>query len=80
MVTAGSNSKSRTQAATRGYAFARLQLIQLESGMMAANAAFEAITAGRSQDELTAYQDAYDASDIKKELKIVRNVQGHRSQ
>lgn len=46
----------------------------MESGMMAADAAFEAITAGRSQDELTAYQDAYDASDIKKELKLVRNV------
>lgn len=46
----------------------------MESGLMAADAAFEAVTSGRERDELTAYQDAYDASDIRKELKAVRNV------
>jgi len=45
----------------------------VKSGMMAAEAAFEAIQAGRSGDELTAYQDAYDHSWVAKELKTVRN-------
>ena len=45
----------------------------VKSGMMAAEAAFEAIQAGRSGDELTAYQDAYDRSWVAKELKAVRN-------
>ena len=46
----------------------------LRSGILAADAAFDAIAAGRSGDELTEYQAAYEASDIAKELKLVRNV------
>src|SRR4051812_17017877 len=46
----------------------------MKSGMMAAEAAFEAIQAGREQDELTAYLDAFEKSWVKKELSIVRNV------
>jgi electron-transferring-flavoprotein dehydrogenase len=46
----------------------------MKSGMMAAEAAFEAVQAGREGDELTAYPDAYDASWVKKELSVVRNV------
>ncbi len=46
----------------------------METGIMAAEAAFEAVTGGRSHDELTAYQEAYDNSRVAKELKMVRNV------
>jgi electron-transferring-flavoprotein dehydrogenase len=46
----------------------------MKSGMMAAEAAFAAVAAGREGDALTAYQDAYDESWVKKELGIVRNV------
>ncbi len=46
----------------------------MKSGMMAAEAAFAAVNAGRSGDTLTAYQDAYDDSWVKKELGFVRNV------
>ncbi|MEO9130914.1 MAG: electron transfer flavoprotein-ubiquinone oxidoreductase [Sphingomonas sp.] len=46
----------------------------IKSGMMAADAAFDAIQAGRAQDELAAYPDAFDKSWVKKELSIVRNV------
>lgn len=46
----------------------------MKSGMMAAEAAFAAVADGRTSDELTAYQDAYDASWVKKELGVVRNV------
>ncbi len=45
----------------------------IKSGMMAADAAYEAIKAGRSGDELTAYEAAYQGSWIAKELKAVRN-------
>lgn len=44
------------------------------SGKMAAEYAFEAIAAGRSQDELTGYEEAWRGSDIGKDLKRVRNV------
>ena len=44
------------------------------SGMMAAEAAFAAIEAGRSHDVLEAYQEALKASGLAKELKKVRNV------
>jgi electron-transferring-flavoprotein dehydrogenase len=44
------------------------------SGMMAAEAAFEAIHAGRSRDELTAYTEAYEHSHVRKDLYRVRNV------
>ncbi|MBL6761232.1 MAG: electron transfer flavoprotein-ubiquinone oxidoreductase [PS1 clade bacterium] len=46
----------------------------METGIMAAEAAFEAVTGGRAHDELTAYQEAYDNSRVAKELKMVRNV------
>jgi len=46
----------------------------METGIMAAEAAFEAVTGGRSHDELSAYQEAYDNSRVAKELKMVRNV------
>ena len=44
------------------------------SGMMAAEAAFAAIEAGRSNDVLDAYPAAVKASDMAKELRKVRNV------
>ena len=46
----------------------------VRSGILAADAAFDAIAAGRSGDELVEYQAAYEASDIAKELRLVRNV------
>jgi electron-transferring-flavoprotein dehydrogenase len=46
----------------------------IKSGMMAAEAAFEAIQAGRAGDELTAYDAAYQRSWVKKELNKVRNA------
>lgn len=46
----------------------------MKSGMMAAEAAFAAIAAGRANDALTAYQTAYDESWVAKELSVVRNV------
>ncbi|WP_188236974.1 electron transfer flavoprotein-ubiquinone oxidoreductase [Sphingopyxis sp. LK2115] len=46
----------------------------MKSGMMAAEAAFAAVTTGRSGDTLDAYQAAYDDSWVKKELSVVRNV------
>ena len=46
----------------------------MKTGMLAAEAAFAAIEAGRAHDELSEYQRAYDASQVKRELKLVRNV------
>lgn len=46
----------------------------MKSGMLAAEAAFEAIANGRSGDELTSYSEAYAASWIYTDLKRVRNV------
>jgi len=46
----------------------------METGIMAAEAAFDAVTSGRSHDELEAYQSAYDGSRVAKELSMVRNV------
>jgi electron-transferring-flavoprotein dehydrogenase len=46
----------------------------MKTGMMAAEAAHEALAAGRAGDELSAYQAAYDASWVYKELRQVRNV------
>ncbi|KQM65971.1 electron transfer flavoprotein-ubiquinone oxidoreductase [Sphingomonas sp. Leaf17] len=46
----------------------------MKSGMMAAEAAFAAIGEGREHDELTAYTAAFEASWVKKELSVVRNV------
>ncbi len=46
----------------------------MKSGMMAAEAAFEAVTAGRSADELTAYTGLYQNSHVFKDLHRVRNM------
>jgi electron-transferring-flavoprotein dehydrogenase len=46
----------------------------VKTGMMAAEAAFDAIQGGRAHDELTAYQAAYDGSWVAKELHKVRNT------
>ncbi|HEV2746314.1 MAG TPA: electron transfer flavoprotein-ubiquinone oxidoreductase [Allosphingosinicella sp.] len=47
----------------------------IKSGMLAAEAAFAAIAAGREADELAAYADALGKSWIAAELKMVRNVE-----
>ena len=44
------------------------------SGMMAAEEAVKAIKAGRAQDELSAYEESWRASDIGKDLHKVRNI------
>ncbi len=44
------------------------------SGMLAADKAHEALAAGRANDELTAYEEAWRASDIGRDLYRVRNV------
>jgi electron-transferring-flavoprotein dehydrogenase len=44
------------------------------TGIMAAEAAFEALRAGRSGDTLEAYETAYEASEVAKDLRRVRNV------
>ncbi len=46
----------------------------MATGMMAANAAFEAVKDGRQSDVLSAYDEAYDGSHVYKDLKRVRNV------
>ncbi|WP_326524574.1 electron transfer flavoprotein-ubiquinone oxidoreductase [Sphingomonas sp.] len=46
----------------------------MKSGTMAAEAAFAAVQAGRENDELEAYPAAFDASWVKQELGVVRNV------
>ncbi|KTT76236.1 electron transfer flavoprotein-ubiquinone oxidoreductase [Sphingomonas endophytica] len=46
----------------------------MKSGMLAAEAAVDAILKQRSGDELTAYPEAFETSWVKKELSIVRNV------
>src|ERR1019366_2302846 len=46
----------------------------IRTGMMAAEAAFAAIAEGRTNDTLEAYERAYAASAVARELKLVRNV------
>ncbi len=46
----------------------------MKTGMLAAEAAFEAVSAGRQRDTLDAYEDAYRESRVVKELKLVRNA------
>jgi electron-transferring-flavoprotein dehydrogenase len=46
----------------------------MKTGMMAGEAAFEAVTQGRQGDELKAYADAFKTSWVAKELKKVRNA------
>ena len=45
----------------------------IKSGMLAAEAAFEALAAGRSSDELSAYPKAFEASWLNAELQQTRN-------
>src|SRR5690606_10920147 len=45
----------------------------LKSGMMAAEAAFAALTAGRQQDELADYPAAFEQSWLHEELHVARN-------
>ncbi len=47
----------------------------MKSGMMAADAAADAVFADRSGDELTAYPEAYEQSWVHKELRMVRNFE-----
>jgi electron-transferring-flavoprotein dehydrogenase len=46
----------------------------VKTGMLAAEAAFEALAAGRASDELVEYQELYENSWVAKELKVVRNA------
>jgi electron-transferring-flavoprotein dehydrogenase len=46
----------------------------MKTGMLAAEAAFDAIRNGRQADTLDSYQSAYDNSWVAKELKLVRNA------
>jgi electron-transferring-flavoprotein dehydrogenase len=46
----------------------------MKTGMLAAEAAFEAFTEGRANDELVAYTTAYEESHVYRDLKRVRNV------
>jgi electron-transferring-flavoprotein dehydrogenase len=46
----------------------------MKTGMIAAEKAFDAITAGRTGDELVEYEAAYQHSWVARELKLVRNV------
>lgn len=45
----------------------------IKSGMLCADALFEAVTAGRAQDELAAYPQAFEASWLNEELQRTRN-------
>jgi electron-transferring-flavoprotein dehydrogenase len=46
----------------------------MKTGMLAAEAAFEALAQGRQRDELGDYEAAYAESPVYKDLKLVRNV------
>jgi electron-transferring-flavoprotein dehydrogenase len=46
----------------------------MKTGMMAADAAYDAVMAGRSGDQLVEYQTAYEKSWVYQELKRVRNA------
>jgi electron-transferring-flavoprotein dehydrogenase len=46
----------------------------MKSGMMAAEAAVDAVLSQRQHDELVAYPEAFEQSWVRKELSIVRNV------
>ncbi len=45
----------------------------MKTGMLAAEAAFDAVVAGRAQDELTAYTRAFEHSWLHEELHVARN-------
>jgi electron-transferring-flavoprotein dehydrogenase len=46
----------------------------MKTGMLAAEAAFAAIQAGRQRDELVEYEEAYRTSRVYKDLQLVRNA------
>lgn len=46
----------------------------MKTGMLAADAAYDAVMAGRAGDELVEYQTAYEKSWVYRELKAVRNA------
>ena len=46
----------------------------IKTGMLAADAAYDAITGGRHHDELTAYPEAFEKSWLKEELDVSRNT------
>ena len=46
----------------------------IKTGMLAADAAYAAVTSGRQHDELTAYPAAFEASWLKEELEASRNT------
>ena len=46
----------------------------IKTGMLAADAAYAAVTSGRQHDELTAYPEAFEKSWLKKELEASRNT------
>ena len=51
----------------------------MKTGMLAADAAYEAVQAGRAGDQPVEYQTAYDHSWVRKELKAVRNAKPYLS-
>jgi len=51
----------------------------MKTGILAADAAYEAVQAGRSGDQLVEYQAAYEASWVYRELKQVRNAKPYLS-
>lgn len=51
----------------------------MKTGMLAADAAYEAVMAGRSGDQLVEYQTAYEKSWVYRELKGVRNAKPYLS-
>ena len=46
----------------------------IKSGMLAADAAYAAVTSGRQHDELTAYPQAFETSWLHEELEVARNT------
>ena len=48
----------------------------IKTGMLAAEAAYEALTAGRQHDELSAYPQAYETSWLAEELNQAKNFKG----
>ena len=51
----------------------------MKTGMLAADAAYDAVQAGRAGDQLVEYQTAYEASWVYRELKQVRNAKPYLS-
>lgn len=51
----------------------------MKTGMLAAEAVFEAVTSGRAHDEPVAYTEGYETSHVHRDLKLVRNVKPYWS-